>query len=368
MDHRADGRSMIKPERIAVWQTSFLGDAVLTLPLIQNLARRFPGASIDYFVRQGLAELFQPHPDIRKVIAIDKRGQDRGLKGIVHSAARLRRGGYDLLLSPHTSLRTAMVLALSSIPLRIGYDAPWHARLAYHRRVDRRFTGLEEIERVLRLLLPLEVTDPESWPRIALAPSARERALLFRSNIHGPLLGVHPGSVWPTKRWPEERFGQVVRQGLEHGFQVVLFGGPGEEEVVRTVVDSSGHSRHPGLFDLSGRLSLAELAAFIAQLDCYVTNDSGPMHLAWAQHIPVVALFGPTSRSLGFFPRGPGAEVLESGLPCRPCGLHGGNACPEGHHRCMLDIEARTVFERIRDKVAKRAMERGHEAAASPGE
>ena len=335
------------PRRIAVWQTSFLGDAVLTLPLIQTLAKAFPDAAIDFYVRRGLAGLFAPHPAVRTVAEFDKRGMDKGPVGIIRAAALLRRARYDLLLSPHTSLRTGLVMALSSIPLRIGYDGSRTSRLAFHQRVDRRFKELEEIERVLQLLLPLSLSASETWPSIALAPDARDRALAFRKGVAGPVLGVHPGSTWPTKRWPVERFGRVVGKALDHGITVVLLGGPGEQALAASVIAASGLANHPNLIDLSGRLSLPDLAAHLAQLDCYLTNDSGPMHLAWAQHVPLVALFGPTTRSLGFFPRGPGAEVMERDLPCRPCGLHGARTCPEGHHRCMLDIAVDPVFERI---------------------
>ena len=94
-----------------------------------------------------------------------------------------------------------------------------------------------------------------------------------------------------------------------------------------------------------------ELAAYLRMLNCYVSNDSGPMHLAWAQHTPVTALFGPTVRELGFFPRGDSAKVFEVSLECRPCGLHGPHHCPKKHHRCMVDIDVEAVWRDVAGKL-----------------
>ena len=108
---------------------------------------------------------------------------------------------------------------------------------------------------------------------------------------------------------------------------------------------------NPLLHDLSCALTLPELAAYLRMLNCYVSNDSGPMHLAWAQHTPVTALFGPTVRELGFFPRGDSAKVFEVSLECRPCGLHGPHHCPKKHHRCMVDIDVEAVWRDVAGKL-----------------
>ncbi|HKI81718.1 MAG TPA: glycosyltransferase family 9 protein, partial [Pseudodesulfovibrio sp.] len=98
--------------------------------------------------------------------------------------------------------------------------------------------------------------------------------------------------------------------------------------------------------------SLPELAAYLGRLDAYLTNDSGPMHLAWTQEVPLVALFGPTVKALGFFPRGDNATVLENdGLDCRPCGLHGPKKCPEGHFKCMRDLTPDRVWDVLKAKL-----------------
>ena len=110
---------------------------------------------------------------------------------------------------------------------------------------------------------------------------------------------------------------------------------------------------HEFMHDLAGKLSLPDLAAHLALLNCYLTNDSGPMHLAWPQLTPVTALLGPTTAQLGFAPRGPFADVLETPLPCRPCGKHGHKRCPQRHFECMRGLTPDVVWDSVRRKLFK---------------
>jgi heptosyltransferase-2 len=334
-------------KRIAVWNTAFLGDAVLTLPLIQSLRLRFPEAVIDYYVRGGLEDLFRPHPAIASVYGYDKRGGQRGAAALASLGRRIAGRGYDLWISAHTSFRSACFALLSRAPLRVGYRDPAINRLFYTDCVDRRFDSLHEIERLLRLLQPLGQGPVSDWPELAVSAEDSHRAAELFAPLSGPVLGLHPGSVWGSKRWCASYFAETGARALQNGASVALFAGPGEERVaalVREAMRQKAPERAGAVLDLSGRLSLPLLAACLGRLSCYLTNDSGPMHLAWVQRTPVVAVFGPTVRELGFFPRGRDARVRESALSCRPCGLHGPKVCPLGHHRCMTEVTPDMVW------------------------
>lgn len=347
-------------KRIAVWNTAFLGDAVLTLPLLQTLADAFPGAEIDFYVRRGFASLFEAHPALHAVYEYDKRprsGNNR-LSALLKMGRVLGSRSYDLWLGAHSSPRSALLARLSGAPVRVGYTGGPLAALCYTRRVSRRFHELHEIERLLELLNPvLPPSAPRRhWPELVLPPAAGNKASAFRDslrrNAHSPLLlGLHPGSVWGTKRWLPSGFAEIARRAAASGAHVLIFAGPGEEDVAREVIALSGLAGSPLLHDLSCALTLPELAAYLGVLNCYVSNDSGPMHLAWAQRTPVTALFGPTVRELGFFPRGDTANVFEVPLDCRPCGLHGPQRCPKGHHRCMADIDVEAVWLDVKGKL-----------------
>ena len=345
---------------ICVWNTAFLGDAVLTLPLIETLHEAYPDSAIHFWVRKGFGPLFAGHPAISKVYEYDKRGAEAGGFSALRLGRFLGRMRYSLWLSAHSSLRSALLARWSSAKIRIGYTQPRCNAWFYTHTVDRRFAELEEIERLEQLLQPLALTtSPRKWPRIVLPQAAQEKAAtLFASLAPGsgtPVLGVHPGSTWGTKRWPTEYFADIAARAIDAGAKVMLFAGPGEEamaqELRQLLAQRFSPSGMAALMDLSGTLSLTELAACLGRLTCYLTNDSGPMHLAWAQGTPVTALFGPTVRKLGFFPRGEQSSVMELPLECRPCGLHGPQTCPLGHHHCMRRLLPDMVWPDVEKKL-----------------
>ncbi len=342
--------------RIAVWNTAFLGDAALTLPLLQSLRAAFPCAEIHFFVRRGFASLFSSHRAIDQVHEYDKKsGGSRA--GVLSHGRELSGLGFDLWICAHPSFRSALLARLSRADMRIGYAESCgrvFSRFFFTHPVSRRFAELEEIERLGRLLLPLKLPKQQNWPDIQLPEDSLERAAdYFRQHGRGPVVGLHPGSVWGTKRWPVEHFARLGASIVAAGAQVMLFAGPGEEGAAQKLAagirEQAGPLPHDALLDVAGRLSLPDLAAWLGRLSCYVTNDSGPMHLAWPQGTPVCAVFGPTVRRLGFFPRGPESTVFEADLDCRPCGLHGPQSCPLKHHRCMREVLPEDVWRAVRE-------------------
>ncbi|MDR2489348.1 MAG: glycosyltransferase family 9 protein [Desulfovibrio sp.] len=342
--------------RIAVWNTAFLGDAVLTLPLLQSLRLRYPKAVLDFYVRGGgLAALFVRNSIISSVYTYDKQGKEKGFAGLIRLGRELSKRKYDVWISAHGSLRSSLLAMASRAPVRIGYRQSALAGLCHTHVVDRQFGRLDEIERLLQLLRPLGPGPESHWPEIVLGRQEIREAESFFAELGGPVLGLHPGSVWATKRWPASYFAEIGRRALRTGADVLLFAGPGEEDIALSVYEhisaKSGRNEKSRLHNLSGRLSLPLFAAYISRLSCYVTNDSGPMHLAWSQHVPVTALFGPTVRSLGFSPRGLTSSVCETPIACRPCGLHGPISCPLKHHHCMTRISPDHVWEEVREKL-----------------
>lgn len=339
--------------KIGVWQTAFLGDAVLTLPLLKALHTRYPDAEIHFFVRSGVESIFEGQPEITAVRGFAKRGAQKGLNAAVRLGWEIGQEGFDLWISTHKSFRSALVAGATGIKRRIGYDSPWFNRFAYTETVDRRFDELDEIERLFQLLGPLGITPPAPKAELILAGDARQAADdYWHTNCQGrPVLGIHPGSTWPTKCWPVPYFSEIVARASQAGAKVLIFAGPGEEAVAQAVMDGADLPSNADVVNLAGQLSLPHLAAYLGKLDAYLTNDSGPMHLAWTQDTPLVALFGPTVKQLGFFPRGEHSTVMEVDLDCRPCGLHGPRKCPKDHHNCMVNLTPDMVWEPLRQKL-----------------
>lgn len=338
--------------RIGIWNTAFLGDAVLTLPLIRTVKAAFPDSPIDFYVRKGVESLFTAQPELDNVYAYDKRGAQKSIFSAMSYGRELARKEYSLWISAHTSLRSGVIARWTSARTRIGYNKPAFNNWLYTTTVDRKFSKLEEIERLMQLVTPLSITDIHDWPELVLPQTAYDDADKFwKEHVDSPVLGVHPGSVWATKRWPAEYYAKVVAEAVDAGAQVMVFAGPGEEPMAQDVIEKSGKKASGRILDCSGALSLVQLAAYLNKVNCYVTNDSGPMHIAWAQRTPVTAIFGPTVRDLGFFPRGEASTVLEADVACRPCGLHGPKTCPQGHFDCMHSITLEMVWDDAKPKL-----------------
>ncbi|GIX46475.1 MAG: heptosyltransferase [Candidatus Tectimicrobiota bacterium] len=345
------------PQRVLVVQTAFLGDVVLALPLVAALHQRFPQAQVDFLTVPAHVPLLQTQPQIAAVLAFDKRGRQRGLRGLLAMARVLRARRYDLALSPHRSWRSALLLCLSGIPRRLGF-ARWGVRWAYTDTVPRPRSG-HEVARNHALLSPLA---PPAVPlparlRLHVPAAARRRvaAALARAGVmpQETLIGLVPGSQWATKRWPPEHFAALMaclRGRLKARF--VLLGSPAERPLAEAIV-----ARCPEpVLDLVGRTPLADLPAYVQRCRLLVSNDTALVHVAAAVGTPVVVLYGPTAPALGFFPYGVPWEEASVALPCRPCHPHGPRRCPLRHWRCMRELTAEQVAAKVQRLLAKSAL------------
>lgn len=318
--------------------TSFLGDVLCAEPLVRAAAAKF-GAPVDFLAAPGGAQVLDGHPNLRQVLVFDKRGADRGGRGLWRAARRLRRRGYQRAICSHRSWRTALLLRLAGVPERIGFDNAAGAwlytrRIAYPR-------GRHEIERNLELI------GGGNWERPRLFPSEQERTRARSLLPPRPFVALAPGSLWATKRWPAERFAAAAAGLAASGFVVVLIGGKEDRELAELVIREAKAGQDK-LINLCGATSLRESYAVLEQAHALLTNDSAPMHLGVAAGIPVLAVYCSTLPEFGFAPRGPRDRVFEvHGLECRPCGIHGRRRCPMGHFRCGWEVEIAGVVAGI---------------------
>jgi heptosyltransferase-2 len=327
----------MRPGPVLVIQTAFLGDVVLTTPLLSRLAARV--GPVDVVTTPAAAELLETHPAVRRVIPYDKRGADRGLGGFRRLADQLADARYAGVFLPHRSWRSAALAACAHIPERIGFDdSP--AAILYTKRVPRPRGG-HESDRILALAEGAGPGEPAPVVRLTLtdADRATADAWLKERKITGPFLAVAPGSIWGTKRWPG--YAELVARTTR---PVVVLGSAADRGLADEVAAAGAGRAHAA----AGALSLRQSAAIIARADLLVTNDSAPLHLATGVGTPVVAVFGPTTPSQGFGPIGAGSRVVEQkGLWCRPCSPHGPATCPLGHHSCMQAIGVERVLSAI---------------------
>ena len=331
------------------------------MPLTRRIKDVLPGCRLTVLTRPKTAEIFRRAPWVDEVVEDDKKGRHKGIRGLWSLAGSLR-GRFDLALSAHRSLRSALLLWLARLPYRIGFSTSAGAFL-YHRTVFFSW-AMPDVERNLALLLPLKPDiKAEEGDSVYLnarhggsegAAASVEARLGACVSDGAKLVGLHPGSAWPTKRWPAGSFARLAKRLVrETGSAVVLIGGAEDGNLARDIAAEAG----PGVLDWTGSTTLPELIELIGKLSLFVTNDSGPMHVAAARGVPTLAIFGPTTRELGFFPYGAGHRVIEKDLPCRPCGLHGSKACPRGHFLCMRLISVGEVFDNAVRMLARKLPE-----------
>jgi heptosyltransferase-2 len=324
-----------------VVQTSFIGDMILTTPLLARLATE---GSVDVVCTPAASALLANHPAVREVIVYDKRGKDRGVGGVARLAGKLRGRRYDAAFLAQGSVRSGALALAARIPERIGFSTS-AGRAFYTRRVASR-EGEHHASRLLSLADRGVQVDAVARPRPTLYPGDGERAAadaLLRSVASGePIVALAPGSVWATKRWPS--YADLAR-ALAGEARIVVVGAEADRSLADEIADATGGRS----IDATGRLSLLASAEVIGRASVLVTNDSAPLHLASAMNTPTLAVFGPTVPAFGFGPLAERAEVVEvKGLDCRPCDRHGPRRCPLGHWRCMREITAGEVAALVR--------------------
>ena len=320
-----------------VIQTSFLGDVVLTTPLLVQLARRGP---VDVVTTPPAAALLASHPAVRTLVVYDKRGADRGLGGFVRIARALRRERYDAAFLAQGSMRSGALAFAAGIPSRFGFRTS-AARWFYTKRVDYR-EDLHHAARLLMLARPngREPAAEELQPSLFPGEAERRRVDTLLGGTGEPFIALAPGSVWATKRWPY--YAELAGLLRPHA-RIVVVGSAGDATLGEAI-----SAAVPDAVDTTGQLSLLASAELIARASVLVTNDSAPQHLASAMATPTVSIFGPTVPEFGFGPLSAASIVLgKSDLACRPCDRHGPVRCPLGHHHCMRQVSAREVADAV---------------------
>ena len=327
-----------------VIQTSFLGDVVLTTPLLAELATRGP---VDIVVTPAAAPLLANHPAVRRVHLFDKRGRDAGLGGLWRFGRALAAEHYTAAYLAQGSLRSAALARIAGIPSIVGFDTS-AGTLLYSTRVRYR-KDRHHAERLWRLAAGDAAPEPTPETiRPRLYPGDAERsavdALLAKVPRDGaPMVALAPGSIWGTKRWP---FYPALAAKLAPLYRIVVTGGPADRALAAEIATAAGAER---VIDATGTLTLLASAELISRCTAIVTNDSAPQHLASAVGTPTLSIFGPTVPAFGFGPLAPKHRTAgDASLACRPCDSHGPQRCPLGHFQCMRALEVHHIEAEFR--------------------
>lgn len=330
-------------ERVLVRAPNWIGDAVMCLPAIEALKSLYPDSEITVLTKTRAVPVFLNNPHVVDIMEYDDKERHRGLKGRFRLRAEIKKRGFGLAVLFQNAFDAAFVSYISGIPERAGYARDFRSRL-----LTKPVPLTDEIKKrhqvfyYLNIIKALGGTVPsDPAPRLYLSKEEVSWAdgFISENGLAGAFLsGAAPGASYgPAKRWAPEGFAEVLnRFNNERGAASLIFGGP---EDAPSCAEVSGKVRGK-VIDLSGRITLRQAMALLKRLDIFITNDSGPMHIAAALGVPTVAVFGSTDARLTG-PVGPHAKAVSNKAECSPCFER---TCGLGHYKCF-DIGSAEVFE-----------------------
>jgi lipopolysaccharide heptosyltransferase II len=335
--------------RILLSRLRFMGDVILTTPLIRRLKAAFPETKLSYLTQDTFAPLLLHNPHLDEVIAWPVSGSIAEQSRVYY---QVRQRRFDLAIDLFGNPRTALMTWLTGATIRVGGDFRGRGKL-YNVRVPAPIIELNAIDFHWRSLEALGIDKGDNRTEIFLTAEEKKRARNFLEemslDLSRPIVGLHPGATWPNKRWPEKYFAELARLLVDKNVQIFITQGPGEESIASEVMRQISLRKPTGAV-LLPMLELRQLASVQKQMQVFVSNDCGVMHLAVAAGTPTIGLFGPSQPHIWFpYDRAAGHVALWHEIDCRPCHK---NFCPLGHLNCQNELlperVAAAVMERLK--------------------
>ncbi|WP_323659521.1 glycosyltransferase family 9 protein [Aliarcobacter butzleri] len=299
---------------------SWLGDAIMATPAIENLIKTYPDAQITLLGSFVSTQAFQGYPNIKRVIVDDTKKSGNRYKNLISLAKSI--GRVDLAISFRRSISSKFMMFFIKAKKKFNY-----------RRLTKKEIHLcirynDFVNKVLNL--KNEVGDLK---------------LYFKPFNYGkPTLGINPGATYGSaKRWYPEEFAKIAIE-MSKKYDIVIFGGPAETNIAKDIENELVSKGITNYQNLAGKTTIPELIEKIAGLDLFITNDSGPMHIAAAYKVKTIAIFGPTKFTETNQWNNPNGEIVTKNLDCAPCMKR---VCPLKHHNCMKNITAADVLNVI---------------------
>jgi len=328
--------------KILLIQTASIGDVILITPVIDKLHTFFPACQLDILIKKGYEGLFDEHPFIKNVLVWDKsKHKTRGLVGLMN---QLRAEKYDLIINFQRFASTGLLTVLSGASKTIGFDKNpfsnfFTEKVKHH--IGQSNSYIHEVDRNLKLI---ESCTDKKHVNPALYPTKLnlEKTLPYKSSKY---ICIAPASLWFTKQFPEKQWIDFVSK-VNTETVIYLLGSQSDFDLCERVMQNS---KHLHTTNLAGKLNLLESAALMRDASMNYVNDSAPMHLCSAMNAKMTVIYCSTIPEFGFGPLSHDATIIQTHekLPCRPCGLHGFNQCPEKHFKCATTISTHELLYRL---------------------
>lgn len=337
-------------KKILVIQTAFIGDAILTLPMIQKLKVIFPESIIDIICIPSASEIFLASPSVNKILLFDKKNKHKSFKSLIQFAKEVKNRSYDVIYSPHRSIRSALLVLLSGVRETYGFSTSSFKHI-YKYNIDYHLDK-HEIQRNLDLI-EYDYSD-EDWriiPLLNMTPEAINNVNKYMSanGIGKNFVAVAPGSVWQTKRYPAEYFSRIIDFLISENFQVVITGGIQDQEIASEII----RNKSKNVFNAAGKFTLIESIQLLKSAILLITNDSAPTHLGMCADIKVLTIYCSTVPEFGFYPYNNFSRYLSyNDLYCKPCGIHGYNKCPIDTFECGFKLTSDNIIDTIKEMIS----------------
>lgn len=332
--------------KILIIQTAFIGDVILSLPLVQTLKKNHSDYIIDYLCIPYTREVLNNQPYLNEIIVFDKHREGK-YHEIQKISNYLKKKKYDIAIIPHKSVRSALIALLSGIPVRLAFEKPffnWLYTKTYKYNPEQ-----HEVERDLTLISDFNIYVFDRFPKLFSQIRDKEKIISLmqkykiRPGEHR-VLAIAPGSIWKTKRWIMDYYRELCLLLSKNDYYIFIIGNESDRAIASHINHNSKN-----VFNLCGELNIPQTLELLKKCDLLISNDSAPVHIASSIDKPVIDIFGPTVPEFGFYPLNKLSICLgDKSLNCRPCGKHGSDKCPTGNFECMKNIKPVQVLQIVK--------------------
>lgn len=345
--------------RILLTRMKFIGDVVLTTPVIRSLRNAFPDAYIAYMGEKNAVSLLEHNPHLNEIIPFDFSTPT--LIEQPRVSWLLRRRKFDLAVDLFNNPRSALLTRATGASVRVGAERKGRGKL-YTIQVRDDGQPKTAIEFHNQFIRAAGVEPTASHTEIFLTEDEKREAKIYLQWLDyennpldptKPIVGIHPGATWPAKRWLPERFAELADMiAAKLGTQIIITAGPNDDDVVRQVVQHSFVN-----IKVLRSLPLRQLAAIISHCAAYVANDNGTMHIAAALDVPTIGIFGPGEENIWFpYSTEEGHAALRHDVPCHPCHLDFCNREGNDYMACMKLLGVQDVLGRVENAMRRRRL------------
>ncbi len=342
----------MSPSKILITRLHFIGDVILTTPVIRAVRQRFPNAYIAYLADKNAITLLENNPYLDELIPFDFKWN---LKEQISFIRKLRDKKFDLVIDLFGNPRSAILSFLTGAKIRIGGEFGWR-KFLYTNPIPRTNEKKNAIKFHLDYLKPLGIENSDLKTEIFLLEEEIKwgRNYLKSKGLDPDekmIFGIHPGATWPAKMWFKENFAKLADKIVSNfNAGVAITHSESETELAMDVFNLSS-KRNIVVLD---SLNLRQLASVLSNFDFYISNDCGPMHISAAVGTKTIGLFGPGEEDIWFpYPENEGHKALRIDVECHPCHLDFCNRTGENYMKCMKILTVEIVFNELSKLVQK---------------